>query len=266
MGITIDSRIRCKRNVFDHWCRRCMGVTRSERDVLSHWCRCCIGVIRHVFDHRRRRCIGDGRSKCHVLDHWCSRFFRITNIGHVEESRRRSHKNRLFEWRWNSNVAQCDAALISRPSERPFAQGGRRTWSSILCDVWQASAQRVRHQESPASGFTHKRLHNKGRQRLRRNTNTDHKSFFCASLSCNGFPMHAFFAFYLKSKIIMRNVRNGGFNHCENTEQSKVLVCVFREVRDFIEVWIVNEHRVIVHRSDLVELVGLMTCVEGGLG
>ena len=40
----------------------------------------------------------------------------------------------------------------------------------------------------------------------------------------------------------------------------------FREVRDFIEVWIVNEHRVIVHRSDLVELVGLMTCVEGGLG
>ena len=64
----------------------------------------------------------------------------------------------------------------------------------------------------------------------------------------------------------MINVRNRGFKHCENTEQSNVLVCVFREVRDFIEVWIVNEHRVIVHRSDLVELVGLITCVEGGLG
>ena len=64
----------------------------------------------------------------------------------------------------------------------------------------------------------------------------------------------------------MKNVRNRGFKHCENTEQSNVLVCVFREVRDFIEVWIVNEHRAIVHRSDPVELVGLITCVEGGLG
>ena len=63
-------------------------------------------------------------------------------------------------------------------------------------------------------------------------------------------------AFYLKSKIIMTNVRNRGFTHCENTEQSNVLVCVFREVRDFVEVWTVNEHRVIVHRGDLVELVG----------
>ena len=42
--------------------------------------------------------------------------------------------------------------------------------------------------------------------------------------------------------------------------------CVFREVRDFIEVWIVNEHRVTVHRSDLVELLGLKTCVGSGLG
>ena len=40
----------------------------------------------------------------------------------------------------------------------------------------------------------------------------------------------------------MRNVRNRGFKHCENTGQSSVLVCVSREVRDFIEVWIVNEH------------------------
>ena len=76
--------------------------------------------------------------------------------------------------------------------------------------------------------------------------------------------MHAFFAFYLKSKVLIINVRNRGFKLCENTEQSNVLVCALREVRDFIEVWIVNEHRVTVHRSDLVELVGLITCVEGG--
>ena len=81
-----------------------------------------------------------------------------------------------------------------------------------------------------------------------------------------GFPRHAFLASSLKSKITMRNVRNRGFKHCGNTEQSSVLACGFLEVRDFIEVWIVNEHRVIVHRSDLVELVGLITCVEGGLG
>ena len=48
---------------------------------------------------------------------------------------------------------------------------------------------------------------------------------------------------------------------------SPMFSCVFfREVRDFIDVWTVNEHRVTVHRSDLVELVGLITCVEGGLG
>ena len=63
---------------------------------------------------------------------------------------------------------------------------------------------------------------------------------FSRSLMQSVFPMHAFFAFYLKSKIIMRNVRNRGFKHCENIEESSVLVCVFREVRDFIEVWIVS--------------------------
>ena len=72
--------------------------------------------------------------------------------------------------------------------------------------------------------------------------------------------MHAFFAFYL------RNVRNRGFEHYENTEQSSVPVCVFREVRDFIEVWIVNEHRVIVHRSDLAGVLGLITCGVRGIG
>ena len=59
--------------------------------------------------------------------------------------------------------------------------------------------------------------------------------------------MHAFFALFLKSKIIMRNVRNRGFKLCGNTEQSNVLSCVFREVRDAVEVWIV--------KSDIVELI-----------
>ena len=49
------------------------------------------------------------------------------------------------------------------------------------------------------------------------------------SLSSNRFPDACFLCFYLKSKIIMRNVRNRGFKHCENTEQSNVLVCVFFE-------------------------------------
>ena len=31
-------------------------------------------------------------------------------------------------------------------------------------------------------------------------------------------------------------------------------------------VWIVDGRRVTVHRSDLVELSGFITCVEGGLG
>ena len=33
-----------------------------------------------------------------------------------------------------------------------------------------------------------------------------------------------------------------------------------------IVVRIVDERRVIVHRSDLVELFGVTTCIEGGLG
>ena len=47
------------------------------------------------------------------------------------------------------------------------------------------------------------------------------------------------------------------------TPNNPVFSCVFREIRDFIEVWIVHEHRVTVHRSDLVELVGLIPCVSG---
>ena len=63
----------------------------------------------------------------------------------------------------------------------------------------------------------------------------------------------------------MRNFRNRGFKHCGNTEQSSVLVCGFREVRDAIVVRIGDGRRVTVYRSDLVELFGL-TCVRTALG
>ena len=44
-----------------------------------------------------------------------------------------------------------------------------------------------------------------------------------------------------------------------------VLSCVtLEEIRDVIEVWIVDERRVTVYRSGLVELFGLITCVEDG--
>ena len=94
--------------------------------------------------------------------------------------------------------------------------------------------------------------------------NTDHKTFSFLSLCLAiGFPTHAFLVFFFKSK---NHYEKRGFKHCENTEHSSVLVCVFREVRYFVEVWIVNEHRFAVHRSDLVDLVGLITCVETRFG
>ena len=43
--------------------------------------------------------------------------------------------------------------------------------------------------------------------------------------------LHAFSAFYLKSKIIMRNVRNRGFKHCRNIELSSVLARGFPRSR-----------------------------------
>ena len=49
-----------------------------------------------------------------------------------------------------------------------------------------------------------------------------------------------------------------------NTKLSRVLVRGFREVGEIV-VRIVDEHRVIIHGSDLVELLELITCVEGGL-
>ena len=59
----------------------------------------------------------------------------------------------------------------------------------------------------------------------------------------------------------MRNVRNRGFKHCGKPDQSSVLACRFREVRDAIVVRIVTGRRVTVYRSDLVELLGLITCL-----
>ena len=63
----------------------------------------------------------------------------------------------------------------------------------------------------------------------------------------------------------MRNVQNRGFKHYVNTELASVLVRGFREVGEIV-VRIVDERRVIIHGSILVELFGLTTCVEGGLG
>ena len=63
----------------------------------------------------------------------------------------------------------------------------------------------------------------------------------------------------------MRTLRNRGFKHCGNTKLSRVLVRGFREVGEIV-VRIVDEHRVIIHGSDLVELLGLITCGETELG
>ena len=55
------------------------------------------------------------------------------------------------------------------------------------------------------------------------------------------------------TKSPMRNVQNRGFKHwCARSWFSRSRI--------------VDEHRVIIHGSDLVELFGLITCVEGGLG
>ena len=63
-----------------------------------------------------------------------------------------------------------------------------------------------------------------------------------------------------------RNVRNRGFQLCGHTEQSSVLTCGFREVRDVIVVRIVDGRRATVCRSNLVELFGLITCGVRGIG
>ena len=55
----------------------------------------------------------------------------------------------------------------------------------------------------------------------------------------------------------MRNLRNRGSKHCGNTELSSVLVSEFREVGEIV-VRIVDEYRVIIHGSDLIELFGFI--------
>ena len=72
--------------------------------------------------------------------------------------------------------------------------------------------------------------------------------------------MHAVFA------CTTRNVRHRGFQHCGDTDQSSVLARDFREVRDVVVVRIVDRRRVSVCGSNLVELLGLMTCGVRGIG
>ena len=60
-------------------------------------------------------------------------------------------------------------------------------------------------------------------------------------------------------------MQNRGFKHCVNTELSSVLVHGFREVPEIV-VRIVVERRVIIDGSILVEIFGLITFVERGLG
>ena len=69
----------------------------------------------------------------------------------------------------------------------------------------------------------------------------DHKtfSFFYVSLSSNGFPIACFLCF---------------LSHCGNTDLAGVLVRGFREVGEIV-VRIVDEHHVVIHGSDLVELL-----------
>ena len=55
-------------------------------------------------------------------------------------------------------------------------------------------------------------------------------------------------------------MQNRRFKHCGNTALSGVLVRDFREVGEIV-VRIVHEHRVIIHGSFLVELLGFKTCV-----
>ena len=63
----------------------------------------------------------------------------------------------------------------------------------------------------------------------------------------------------------MRNVQNRGFEHCAKTKLTGVLDRGFGEVGGIV-VRIVDERRVIVHSSILVELLGHITCRRKELG
>ena len=97
--------------------------------------------------------------------------------------------------------------------------------------------------------------------------NADHRifSFLSFSLSCNGFPRHAFLAFSLKSKITRRHVRHRCFKHCGNIEQSSALSWFLRNQRRHRgpDRWWAPCHR---PRNDLFELFELINYVRTGLG
>ena len=98
------------------------------------------------------------------------------------------------------------------------------------------------------------------------NTGRKTFSFFCFSLSSNGFPIACFLYFLSEEQNHQcKEVQNRGFKHCVNTDLSSVVVHGFREVPEIV-VRIVDERRVIIDGSILVELFGLITCVERGLG
>ena len=79
-------------------------------------------------------------------------------------------------------------------------------------------------------------------------------------LSRIGFPIACFLCFLPEEQNHHEKRAKQRFKHCENIEQSNGLVCVFREVREIVD-RIVDEYLVIIHRSDLVDLLGLITCV-----
>ena len=69
----------------------------------------------------------------------------------------------------------------------------------------------------------------------------------------------------MKNKITNEKRANRGFKQCVNTNLASVLVRGFREVGDSV-VRILDERRVIIHRSIFVEFCGSITCGGDGLG
>ena len=92
-------------------------------------------------------------------------------------------------------------------------------------------------------------------------------SFFLSlSLSSNRFPDACLLCFLFEGQNHQwETCKTRGFKHCGNTELASVLVRGFREIGDTV-VLIDDERRVIVHRSDLVELFGLLTRGVRGIG
>ena len=70
--------------------------------------------------------------------------------------------------------------------------------------------------------------------------------------------LHAFFAFSLRNKITNEKRAKQRIQTLRKHRIVQCFSCDFRKVVDIV-VWIVSERRVIVHRCDLVELLGLIT-------